>query len=237
MQNQQEAPTRHAILEELKVPSQPPSEREQRLEAIVQEAVRLFSLLKYSHLTIQNPDLEKLLERKEGTSVLPHGNTFKGSLVNGQPNGPGTARYAFIGDEDWNDYTVTGEMYNGKWEGECTKQYHNDEGTVFRYTCHMGKDDGWFQVERPNGSISMDSHRNGRSHGPSYYFDGETKEVKFTMWDKGEEKGEMMQISADKNEMRFTTRINHQSHGEMRIFKLDRIEIWGEDQCLTSTME
>jgi len=202
------------------VPNQP-TPREIYLETMLNEAVRLLSLVNFSHLEVKCPQLLELLKEVEGSFKYPFG-TFVGTLMNGVPHGKGKVVY-----EDGN--SVTGNVYNDKWEGDAVKEYSS--GKIERGFMRNSLWEGYIEVVNPSGQIDKGCMLNNKWHGPSYAIFASNNAHQFSVWNKGDQTGDYMWMDGNQENMRFGQYNKGKCQGEKRIFALTSREFWEDGKC------
>ncbi len=192
------------------------------LKEQIDEAVRVLSLLKHDHIGINNPKLKAKLVRTMGKYEYPD-STFVGEMMNGVPHGKGKMICTY-------GYICTGNMYNDDWEGEVVNEC--PDGRIDRVQYRDGIPNGYYEYTFPNGRIQTGCFKDGKYHGPMYSISpGHNNNIQFSLYNNGEQTGQFMQINGERTQMRFGQFVQGKKHGEMRIFTLNRRQMYINGQC------
>ena len=92
--------------------------------------------------------------------------------------------------------------------------------------------DGYCEITLPNGGIQRGCNKDGKMHGPVYAIYPDLNNlIQFYLCNNGDQTGHYMNINGERTHMTFGQLVQGKRHGEMRIFTLNRREMYLNGQC------
>lgn len=193
----------------------------EELKVLFKEAYSVLTTLCPKDLLTRHETMQALLGRVLGEIPI-RGGTYGGEIVNGLPNGRGTAKYS-TGD------IYEGDWWNGKKDGMGCMRFLDPDSQNYQdvYTGQFsrGRFDGLGTYKHAFGATFYGSFREDRRHGPYHYAFKDGREM-FGIYEEDNEDGPFVWISADRNIIKAGNKHQGFKNGEIKSYILDKVERW-----------